>query len=66
MGPREKEVQSRELKSFVGELKRVFGTRVKIKGNDEKGRIMIDYFSADDLQRIYELVEFLKANIGAK
>ena len=66
MGPREKEVQSRELKSFVGELKSVFGTRVKIKGNDEKGRIMIDYFSADDLQRIYELVEFLKANIGAK
>ena len=65
-GSREKEVQSRELKAFVNDLKRVFGTRVKIKGSDEKGRIMIDYFTPDDLQRIYEMIDFLKANLGAK
>lgn len=65
-GPRPKEPQSRELKSFVTDMKRVFGTRVKIKGNDDVGRIMIDYFSADDLQRIYELIEYLKLNIGSK
>lgn len=65
-GPREKVIQSRELKGFVTDLKRVFGTRVKIKGNDEKGRIMIDYFTADDLQRIYEIIDIVKANVGTK
>lgn len=59
-GPRKKEKQSKELKEFVSDLKRVFNTKVKILGNDEKGRICIDYFSADDLQRIYELIENLK------
>lgn len=60
VGPRTREKQSRELKSFVSDMKRVFGTKVKILGNDEKGRICIDYFSSDDLQRIYDLVDSLK------
>jgi ParB-like partition proteins len=58
-GPR-KEKQSKELKSFVNDMKRLFGTKVKILGNDTKGRICIDYFTADDLQRIYDLLEQLK------
>ncbi|MEG2453564.1 MAG: hypothetical protein RSB20_01725, partial [Clostridia bacterium] len=55
-----KEKQSKELKEFVSDMKRVFGTKVKILGNDNKGRICIDYFTADDLQRIYELIDNLK------
>lgn len=51
---------STELKVFVDEMRRVFMTRVKIIGNEEKGRISIDYFTKDDLQRIYELIEKLK------
>lgn len=41
-------------------MKQVFMTKVKVVGNDNKGRIIIDYFSKDDLDRIAELVEFLK------
>lgn len=51
---------SAELKGFVDDMKRIFMTRVKIIGNEEKGRISIDYFTKDDLQRIYEILEKLK------
>ena len=54
------EKQSKELKGFVNDMKRIFGTKVKILGNDEKGRICIDYFSNDDLQRIYDLIDSLR------
>lgn len=55
-----KEKQSKELKEFVNDMKRIFGTKVKILGNDNKGRICIDYFSADDLQRIFDLIDGIK------
>jgi ParB family transcriptional regulator, chromosome partitioning protein len=38
------------------ELERTLGTRVKILGNGDRGRIEISYFSAQDLERIYELI----------
>lgn len=55
-----KETQSLELKEMVSDMKRIFGTRIKLAGNDKKGRIVIDYFSSDDLERIYSLVQELK------
>ena len=60
-GPREK-VMSLELKEFVGDMKRIFATKVKLVGNDQKGRITIDYFTADDLERIHALIQILKYN----
>ncbi len=60
-GPREK-VMSLELKEFVGDMKRIFATKVKLVGNDQKGRITIDYFNADDLERIHALIQILKYN----
>ncbi len=38
------------------ELERTLGTRVKIFGNRNRGRIEISYFSGEDLNRIYELI----------
>ncbi len=61
-GPRRKEPLSLELKDLVGDMKRVFATKVKLVGNDQKGRISIDYFNADDLERIHALVQILKFN----
>jgi len=55
-----KEKQSTELKALINDMKRIFGTKVKALGNDSKGRICIDYFSNDDLQRIFDLVQKLK------
>lgn len=52
--------QSAELIDFTEEMQRIFSTKVSIIGNDNKGRICIDYFSKDDLDRIYEMLELLK------
>ena len=51
--PKEK---SLELKDFENKIKRVLSTSVAIKGNDNKGKIVIDYYSIDDLNRIYEIL----------
>lgn len=51
--------QSNELKSFILKMQNVFSTKVSVLGNDKKGRIYIDYYNADDLQRIYNLIEKL-------
>lgn len=47
-------------------MKHVFMTKVKVVGNDNKGRIVIDYFSRDDLDRIAEIIESLKTNLNKK
>ncbi len=51
---------SLELKELIGDMQRVFGTRVNAIGNDKKGRIYIDYYTRDDLDRLSEILEFLK------
>lgn len=51
--------QSSDLKEFVHKLQHIFATKVKIIGNDNKGRIFIDYYTKDDLQRIYDLIDSL-------
>lgn len=55
----EKKEKSLELKDFENKIKRYLSTKVQIKGNDVKGKIIIDYYSKNDLDRIYDL---LKAN----
>lgn len=61
-GPRENRVMPLELKEFVGDMKRIFATKVKLVGNEQKGRITIDYFNSDDLERIHALIQILKYN----
>ncbi len=51
---------SLELKELIGDMQRVFGTKVNAIGNDTKGRIYIDYYTRDDLDRLSELLELLK------
>ncbi len=51
---------SLELKDLVQTMQRVLGTKVSAVGNQSKGRITIDYFSADDIDRIYHLFERLR------
>ena len=49
--------QSSELRDLVERMERVFKTKIQAVGNNEKGRIYIDYFSHDDLDRLIEFVE---------
>ncbi len=61
---REKKVkvneQSLELKELINDMQRVFATKVSAIGNDNKGRIYIDYYTRDDLDRLAEMIELLK------
>lgn len=52
--------QSLELKELINDMQRVFATKVSAIGNDNKGRIYIDYYTRDDLDRLAEMVELLK------
>ncbi len=52
--------QSLELKELILDMQRVFATKVSAIGNDNKGRIYIDYYSRDDLDRLSDLVEMIK------
>lgn len=52
--------QSLELKELINEMQRIFATKVSAIGNDNKGRIYIDYYSRDDLDRLSDLMELLK------
>jgi ParB family chromosome partitioning protein len=45
------------VKAAIQDLERVLGTRVKITGKpDQRGRIEIEYYSGDDLHRIYTII----------
>ena len=49
--------QDPNVKAAILELERIFGTRVRIVPKSEnRGRIEIDYYSKEDLDRIYELM----------
>ena len=54
-----KEEQSLELKELINQMQKTFATKVSAIGNDSKGRIYIDYYTRDDLDRIAELLELL-------
>ena len=56
---KEKQEQSLELKELIATMQRKFATKVHAIGNDRKGRIYIDYYSRDDLDRIEELLSKL-------
>ena len=51
-----------ELKELIVDMQRVLGTKVNAIGNDNKGRIYIDYYTRDDLDRLADLIETLKKN----
>ena len=54
-----REEQSLELKELINQMQKTFATKVSAIGNDNKGRIYIDYYNRDDLDRIAELLDLL-------
>jgi ParB family chromosome partitioning protein len=56
-GPVEAALEDPNVKAAVEELERVLGTRVRIVARDEqRGRIEIEYYSGEDLQRIWGIM----------
>ena len=53
--------KSEELKAFVERMRGVFRTKVSLIGNDKKGRIYIDYYSAEDLYRFEDFLDMIES-----
>lgn len=45
-------------------LGQILGTKVRINGNFKKGKIEIDYYNSDDLDRLYEMITILSRSTG--
>lgn len=58
--PKDKVIQSIELKELGHRMQRLFRTKVKIIGDDKKGKISIAYFNQDDLDRICAFIDKLE------
>ena len=48
--------QPRLFLALEDKMKKAFLTKVQIKGTETKGKIVIDYYSKDDLDRIYDII----------
>ena len=53
-----------ELKDLIERMRHTFKTKVSLIGNDRKGRIYIDYYNTDDLDRISEIVDMVDKKEG--
>ncbi len=50
-------LQDPNIKAAVDELQSILGTRVRIvEKTDQRGRVEIEYYSQEDLQRVYEFI----------
>jgi ParB family chromosome partitioning protein len=45
-----------EITEMEDKFRDKLGTKVIIEGSLEKGRIHVDYYSMDDLERLYEIL----------
>jgi ParB family chromosome partitioning protein len=46
---------------LADQMKRIFGTKVEIhQKNDQKGKIEIEYYSQDELNRLVELIQSIQ------
>lgn len=52
--------RNEEIIQIEDKLKSIFGTKVSLINNNKKGKIMIEYYSVSELERLLELIE----NIG--
>lgn len=51
-----KENLSMEMQEFVNIMEHKFSTKINVKGNEKKGKIIINYYNSDDLDRIYDII----------
>ena len=54
---RPRDAQIGELENMAREL---FGTRVRLEGTTDSGRITLFYYNSDDLQRIWDVIEMAR------
>lgn len=58
----EKLEKPHEFKELERMARDAFGTRASLEGDMDKGRLVLSYYSAEDLQRIWDVLECLGQN----
>ena len=53
---KEKPEQTPEFRSAMHRMRAELGTKVSVQGDEEKGKLIIHYYSRDDLDRIYRTI----------
>ena len=53
-------VKDAQISQLEGMARELFGTRVKLDGTTDSGRITLYYYNGDDLQRIWDVLEMAK------
>ena len=51
-----------EFKRLERMARDVFGTRAELTGDEQKGKLVVHYQTPEDLQRIWDLMEFIQQN----
>lgn len=60
--PKPAKVRDQQFKELEGMARELFGTRAKLDGTHESGKLTLFYYNADDLQRIWEVLEMAQNN----
>ncbi len=55
-GKKEKPEPSAEFRSAMHRMRAELGTKVSVQGSEDKGKLIIHYYSRDDLDRIYRTI----------
>ena len=58
--PKQKPVKDAQISQLEGMARELFGTRVKLDGTADSGRITLYYYNGDDLQRIWDELEMAR------
>ena len=58
--PKPVQVRDQQFNQLEGMARELFGTRAKLDGTHESGKLTLFYYSGDDLQRIWEVLELAK------
>ncbi len=49
-----------ELQDMENRMRAAFGLRAEIKGNHKKGKIILQYYSQEELERLYQCMEMME------
>lgn len=55
--PKPAKVRDQQFSRLEGMARELFGTRAKLDGTQDSGKLTLFYYSADDLQRIWEVLQ---------
>lgn len=61
--PKKAKTDDIEYRAIEDKFREVFGTKVRIMNNKKNGKILIEYYSPDELDRIISIIDSLSKNI---